>query len=479
MVQAIAPIVAVLIGTGFMLAGYGLQSTLLPLRGELEGFSELSLGLLGSAYYIGFVAGCLFGPFVILRSGHIRAFAAMVAIGSAAALAFPLLVAPTSWSLFRLLFGFCIACLFNIVESWLNDKATNTTRGQVMSAYVLVSFGTIMLGQLAVTLYPITDFSQFALSSILLSLAAVPIALTNSGQPAPIAVVRFRPHHLMRSTPAAFVGATGSGLILGAIWGFGPVFVTSLGYSANSAAVFMSLCFVGGAIGLYPLGRLSDFYDRRLVMVGAMVASTVVALLLARAGGENWWLLGALGFGFGAMAFPGYSLAAAHAFDATASEDMVETSATVLLLYGVGSIVGPLIAAVVMKSAGPGGLFLYCAVVQLLLAAFILVRIRRRAALTTAEKSDFDIYSTAPVGGAITPEAVDESHPQMEMPEAPASVESEFDHLVETAGFPLPDAETDYDDLLQAPGGEEPLEALSDEVNRGNDESTDSETPKP
>lgn len=475
MVQALAPVIAVLIGTGFMLAGYGLQSTLLPLRGEVEGFSELSLGVLGSSYYVGFVAGCLFGPFVILRSGHIRAFAAMVAIGSAAALAFPLLVAPVSWSLFRLLFGFCVACLFIIVESWLNEKATNATRGLVMSAYILVSFGTIMLGQLAVTLYPIQDFAQFALASILLSLAAVPIALTTSGQPAPIAIVRFRPLHLYRSTPAAVVGATGSGLILGAIWGFGPIFVTSLGFSANEGAVFMSLCFVGGAIGQYPLGRLSDFYDRRILMVVAMILSTVFALLLGEAESPQWWVLGVLGFAFGAMAFPGYSLAAAHAFDATAQEDVVETSATVLLLYGVGSIIGPLIAAVAMKVVGSSGLFLYCAVVQLLLAAFIAVRIRKRPAIESEEKSDFDIYSTATVGGAITPEPVDESHPQMEVPETPPTAESEFDYLVETAGFPLPDAETDYDDMLQAPVGDEPIDALDDEVNRASEEpATDS-----
>lgn len=469
MLKALAPIAAVLIGTAFMLSGYGLQSTVLPLRGEAEGFGALSLGLLGSAYYMGFVGGCFFGPFVILRSGHIRAFAAMIAIGSAASLAFPLFVSPVGWSLFRLLFGFCTACQFIIIESWLNDKATNTTRGQVMSAYVLVSFGTIMLGQLAVTLFPITDFGQFALASILLSLAAVPIALTNAGQPAPIAVVRFRPRQLFNATPAAVVGATGSGFILGAIWGLGPVFATSRGFSASQAAVFMSMCFIGGAIGQYPLGRLSDFYDRRLVMVGAMLSSVVAALALWHTTSPDWTTIAIIGFVFGAFAFPGYSLAAAHAFDATEQENMVETSATVLLLYGVGSVLGPLIASLAMKLSGSGGLFLYCALIQLALAAFIIVRIRVRKALTTEEKTDFDIYSTAPVGGAITPEPVDESHPMMETPEAPPTSEHEFDNLVETAGFPVPDTETDYDDMILAPTGEreEALDALDDEVNRG------------
>jgi len=391
-----------------------------------------------------------------------------VAIGSAAALAFPMVVSPGSWALFRLLFGFCTACLFIIIESWLNDKATNTTRGQVMSAYVLVSFGTIMLGQLAVTLFPIQDFGQFALASILLSLAAVPIALTNAGQPAPIAVVRFRPRRLYRATPAAVVGATGSGFILGAIWGFGPVFATSRGFTASEAAVFMSVCFVGGAIGQYPLGRLSDFYDRRLVMVGAMLSSVIAALALWQTTSPDWVTIAALGFVFGAFAFPGYSLAAAHAFDVTEQEDMVETSATILLLYGVGSVLGPLVASLAMKGAGAGGLFLYCALVQFALAVFIGVRIRVRAALKTDEKSDFDIYSTAVVGGAITPEPVDETHPMMETPEAPPSLESEFDNLVETAGFPATDTENDYDDMVIAPVGEsrEPLDATADEVNR-------------
>ncbi|WP_018697992.1 MFS transporter [Amorphus coralli] len=468
MIKALAPIAAVLLGAGLMLAGYGLQSTILPLRGEAEGFGAVALGFLGSAFYLGFVGGCIFGPFVILRSGHIRAFAAMVAIGSAAALAFPLFVSPGSWALFRLLFGFCTACLYVIVESWLNDKATNTTRGQVMSAYVLVSFGTIMLGQLAVTLFPIEYFGQFALASILLSLAAVPIALTNSGQPAPIAVVRFRPLRLYQATPAAVVGATGSGLILGAIWGFGPVFATSRGFTASEAAVFMSMCFVGGAVGQYPLGRISDFYDRRIVMVGAMLSSVIAGIVLWQSTAPDWPTIAGLGFVFGAFAFPGYSLAAAHAFDVTEQEDMVETSATVLLLYGVGSVAGPLVASLFMSRLGSGGLFLYCAIVQLALALFIGMRIRVRAALATDEKTDFDIYSTAVVGGAITPEAVDETHPMMETPEAPPSLESEFDNLVETAGFPATDTETDYDDMIMAPTGEssEPLDASEDEVNR-------------
>ena len=147
---ALAPVAALLMGTALLYLGYGLQAVLVPLRADMEGFSRIVVGLLGSTYYAGFVAGCLFAPYLILRSGHIRAFAAMVSCLSAAALAFPLLLGEAEWLLFRFAIGFCFSGLLVIVESWLNERATNATRGIVMSAYVVITYVCISVGQLGV-----------------------------------------------------------------------------------------------------------------------------------------------------------------------------------------------------------------------------------------------------------------------------------------------------------------------------------------
>lgn len=425
--SALAPVAAVLIGAAFLYTGHGLQSTLVPLRAEFEGFSELALGLLGSSFYVGFVGGCVLAPHLILRAGHIRAFAAMVSTGSAAALAFVLVVDPVAWAVWRFLIGFCTSGLYIIIESWLNDKATNETRGVVMSSYVVVSLMMITVGQLTVMTYPLGDFALFAIASIMLSFAAVPVALTRSGQPAPIPVVRFRPWRLYRIAPAAFAGALLIGFANGAFWSFGPVFATGHGLTTDGAAIFMSVAVVAGAIGQYPLGRVSDFHDRRKVLLVAMSGSTAASILLWLFADAGAWAIYVLGFFVGAFLLPAYSLAAAHAYDWTQPEDMVETSASVILIFGIGSIVGPAAAAFFMQALGPAALFLFIAIAQLALAAFVGWRIYARTA--PAEKTGFDIYSTAAVGGPITPEPVDAETPMMELPDwvAPDAVEPAAD----------------------------------------------------
>jgi MFS family permease len=183
------PIASLLLGVALLLAGNGLQFTLLPLRGTADGLSTQALGLIGSAYYLGFVAGCLLAPYAILRAGHIRAFAALVACAVVVGLAYPLQNSSVAWTAFRLINGFCIAGFYLVIESWLNDRATNSTRGLVMSSYVAVNFLAFTAGQLLVTLYPIKEDGSFMVAAMLASLAIMPVALTRSAQPAPITIV--------------------------------------------------------------------------------------------------------------------------------------------------------------------------------------------------------------------------------------------------------------------------------------------------
>ncbi|MGY4475463.1 MFS transporter [Bradyrhizobium sp. USDA 3364] len=416
MPKTLRPIVSLLLGLAFLLAGSGLQFTLLPLRGSAEGFDNLALGVISSAYYVGFVSGCLLAPHLILRAGHIRAFTAMVAVAAAVALAYALAPVIAAWIVFRALTGLCLAGLYLVVESWLNDRASNETRGLVLSAYVVVNYVAITLGQSLVTLYPIAEAGNFMVAAMLSSLAIVPVALTRAAQPAPITIVGFRVGQLYRAAPVALVASFMVGAANGAFWGLAPLSAVGSGLSINHAALFMSTSVLAGAIVQLPIGRLSDRVDRRWVLLVLLIGAAVagVASWLISASGTTLLLFGIL---FGALALPGYSLAAAHAYDKTPASDVVPIAATILLTNGFGSVVGPLIAAIFMSAAGPRALFLFTAIAQALLAAYVFYRTRVQTSLASTRKTEFDLATTALVGTVVTHDALDPADPSIVIPE--------------------------------------------------------------
>jgi len=417
MKKSLHPIASLLVGVAFLLAGNGLQFTLLPLRGRAEGFGAFALGVIGSAYYVGFVSGCLLGPYLILRAGHIRAFSAMVALATAVALAYALAPAPLAWAAFRLITGFCFAGFYLVVESWLNDRATNETRGFVMSAYIIVNFGAMTLGQMLVVLYPIDQAGNFMVAAMLSSLAIIPVALTRSAQPAPITIVSFRPMQVYRAAPVAPVASCMIGIANGAFWALAPVAAADSGLSVDQVALFMSIAGLAGALAQWPVGRLSDQIDRRLVLAALLIgaAATGLTLWLVTASGT---LLLLLAFPLGALALPGYSLAAAHAYDKTPISDLVPTAATILLANGLGSMIGPLPASMFMLAGGPQALFLFAAITQALLATFVLYRTTVQASLTPPEKTEFELATTAPVGAVVTHGPPDPADPSVVVPDA-------------------------------------------------------------
>jgi len=410
------PIASLLFGVALLLVGNGLLITLLPLRGSAEGFGAMALGIIGSSYFVGFVTGCLLGPYMILRAGHIRAFAAMVAVASAVAVAYALSPDPIAWTLLRLLTGFCLAGFYLVIESWLNDGATNETRGLVMSAYVVVNFGALTVGQLLVTIYPINQGGGFMIAAMLTSLAIVPVALTRSAQPAPITIVTFRPTQLYQAAPVALVASFMVGIANGAFWGLAPLSASGSGLDVDGVALFMTCALAAGAIAQWPLGRLSDRVDRRLVLLATLIGASAVGLALWLVAGSTTMLL-IFGFLFGALALPAYSLAAAHGYDKTPASDMVPTAATILLANALGSVIGPLGASVVMQGVGPRGLFLFTAIVQALLAGYVFYRTRVQVSLGTPEKTEFDLATTAPVGTVVASELLDPDDPSVAVPE--------------------------------------------------------------
>lgn len=370
MTQTLGPVAALLLGVFFLVTGSGLQNTLLPLRGAFEGFSAISLGILGSSYYLGFVIGCLAVPHLVRRSGHIRAFAALTSGVVATMLAHPVFIDPYVWFGLRAITGFCFAGLYLVIESWLNDRATNQTRGFVMSAYIIVDYAALTAGQMMITLYPVRSFELFALGAILFSLATLPVVVSSSGQPAPIETARIRVFRLFRAAPVAMVGCFVIGLANGSLWSLGPIFSIGRGLTADGAATFMSAIVVAGALAQWPVGFLSDRMDRRRILGALMVGAMMAGLAL---GMFEFGLLGlcVLGLAYGALSLPAYSLAAAHAYDRTAAADAVETAAGLLLLYGIGSVVGPALASFGMQHYGPGALFFFTAASHTFLLLFV------------------------------------------------------------------------------------------------------------
>lgn len=410
------PIASLLLGVAFLLAGNGLQFTLLPLRGAADGFSAPALGLIGSAYYVGFAAGCLLAPYVILRAGHIRAFAALVAVAVVVGLAYPLASDVLTWTLFRVVNGFCLAGFYLVIESWLNDRATNETRGLVMSSYVIVNFFAFTVGQLLVTLYPIEGAGNFMIAAMLASLAIVPVALTRSAQPAPITIVTFRPVQLYRAAPVGLVASLMVGVANGAFLGLGPLSAAGNGLNVGEVALFMSAATLAGALTQWPIGRLSDRMDRRLVLLALLLGAAATGIMLWLIADTGLLFL-VFGFLFGALALPCYSLAAAHAYDKTPSSETVPTAATVLLANALGGAIGPLLASALMAAQGPRALFLFTSIAQLLLAVYVFYRTKVQASLSTPEKTDFDLAATAPVGAMVTGDIPDPQDTSVALPE--------------------------------------------------------------
>lgn len=399
MTRIIAPIFALLLSTSLLLMGNGLQGALLPVRGGLEGFSPAALGVLGSAYFLGFAGGCISGPRVIARSGHVRAFAAAVAIASATVLAHAMVVNPLVWWILRAITGACFATLFMIIESWLNEKSSNEDRGLVFSLYTIIQLTVITLGQLTLTIAEPTEFPLFSVASILISLSAVPLVLTRASVPEPIEATRFDPRRLFATSPVGVMGCLVVGLTNGSFWSLAPLFVQDSGGRVEQVAFFMSVTVIGGAVGQWPLGRLSDRIDRRRViqLIGAGAAVAGLALGWLSGLSPNLVLLG--GVGYGLFAFPLYAVSVAHTNDFVSPEGYVEAASSLLMVFALGAVVGPLVASALISYWGAWSLFVFTAGIHTALVLYVMVRMPMRA---RPDEEDRIAFSDALIVSATT-----------------------------------------------------------------------------
>lgn len=415
--RALAPFVALLLSTALLITGHGLQQTLVPLRGEAEAFNSFWVGGIGSGYFLGFMLGCMFAPMLVARAGHIRVFAALVGLTSGTLLFYPLYLEPLFWVLLRVITGFCLAGLYIIIESWLNERTDNANRGLVLSVYIVINLAAMTFGQLLLMVYPLDSFALFTLASVMASFAAIPLALSRATQPAPLMTVRLNIRRLYRNSPVGVVGIFVIGVAHSTFWTFGGVFAARSGLSTDNVAIFMSVAVVAGALSQWPLGRLSDQMDRRIVLLGLLLASTVVGGAIYLTVPSTLTALLIAGFVFGLVTLPSYSIVMAHAYDHAEPDQHVTMASGLLLTFAIGSIIGPLIASGFLETIGPGGLFLFMALAQAMLAIYVFVRLRVSQAVPEDAKEDFSFAATAAMGTVLTEGSLEEQDIDLIEPE--------------------------------------------------------------
>jgi MFS family permease len=390
-------------GTAFLLAASGLHGLLLPLRGQMEGFSTASLGLMGTAWATGFVAGCYFAPRIVRRAGHVRAFGTFAASGAIIALLTGLIIDEYAWIALRAFTGFVMAGAFMIIESWLNEKATNENRGTVFGLYMMVTYASIMGGQMIVAAGDVQSASLFMITGIFFCLSLIPTAVSTQSTPQPLQDVKLDLKGLYANSPVAAIACLLIGIANGA-WGtLGAVYGARVGISTAQIALMMSLVVVAGAVMQLPAGRLSDRTDRRYVLAGAAFGAALFGLIVFLVQPRSGLFVLPATAAYGAFAYTLYSIAVAHANDHARAEDFVKVSGGLLLLYGFGTIIGPLVAAALMEWMRPESLFLATALAHICLAGYTMLRIKRRAPVPIEDR---DAFKTLPVERSITPESL-------------------------------------------------------------------------
>ncbi len=371
---AFPSIAALLCSVLLLIGGNALVGVTTPLRARMEGFPELTVGLLGSVYFAGMLAGTLAAPAIIRRGGHIRAFAAFVALAVVSVILMPVFVSPWAWLVFRALIGIVFAGLYAVIEAWINAKATNSNRGALYALYQIANFGASAGGQM--TLQPLgpNGFSPFAVAGALLALAILPMAMTSVDPPAQPRGVRPRLLWLIRMAPISCLAVLAAGAANGASFALGPIFAVGIGMSPDHAPLLTSAIVVGSALGVFPVGAISDRVDRRLVMAAAMIAGAACEIVLSRQTAPGIGLI-ALGFLVGATTYSLYTLAVSLANDGASPHDMIFISVGLLFMYCVAAIAAPAIASVLMKDFGPQALFLQNGAVHMAIAAVAVWRL--------------------------------------------------------------------------------------------------------
>ncbi len=387
--KLLVPLSSLLSGVGLLVVGVGLLFSVVGLRAGLADFSGLTLGLVMSAYFAGFVLGTYVCPMVIRRVGHIRAFAAMASVASTMPILHALWIDPWFWGLLRLITGVCLVGLYMVVESWLNTVAPNDQRGKVFAAYMSVNFVALALGQWLILVGDRLGFVPFAMVSVMFSFALLPITLTPVEEPEPVEAPSLSLRNLYDASPLGTAAAFASGLLNGTFFGMGALYAQGVGFSDAGVAAFMAATILGGAIFQWPVGHYSDRHDRRVVLfwvcIGAAALAAASLLLLSL----PHWALMTLGLFYGGLVFTVYGLGVAHVNDVIDSSRLLEFTGGLLLVHGAGAALGPTLGGLVMDQFGAASLMPFFGVVLAVLAVYTLKRMKAAPPVPEDAKADY------------------------------------------------------------------------------------------
>lgn len=392
---------ALFLGIGLLMIGNSMQGTLLGLRGKLEGFDPSTLGYVMSFYFIGFLGGSWLTPGLIRRVGHVRVFAALGSLISAAFIVYAVFVDPISWALMRLVVGFGFSGVYVVAESWVNNISSNETRGQALSAYMIVQMAGIVTGQALINVSSPGGYDLFILMSVLVSVSFAPILL--SAAPAPVSgeSERMSFRQLFESSPLGCVGSFLLGGIFASLFGMAVVYASERGMSVEVTSAFVSSIYIGGLLFQYPIGWISDRMDRRK-LIGATTIIGTGACALGIVGSDYLTAVFLATFVLGGVANPLYSLLIAHTNDFLPPSKMASASSGLVFLNGLGAAFGPITVGYVMGWFGPNGFFLFNAILCAAIASYAVYRMTQRAAPSPKDTVSYQPVATRTIVAAET-----------------------------------------------------------------------------
>lgn len=384
-----------------LLLGNGLINVLLPVRMGLDGVNTETIGMVLSLYFVGLLLGALYSVNLIQRAGHIRMFAGCVAIGAISILICTLSFEPLLWGIMRVVIGFCNACAFTAMESWLSASSSKSTRGKVLAVYNAVALAGLFGGQFFMNLANPQDPTLFVVAGILLCGAMIPLVLSRHSGPAIENVNTMSLRTLYKISPLGVVSCLVSGLIYSAAFNLLPVFASDYNIIDFELSLYVGAAIIGAFILQFPVGYLSDRFDRRTVLLNVLIISALVDLSIPSfASSANLiGVFGATAITCGIIACT-YPLSISEAFDKLQPAQMVAAMGSMILAFSLGGIIGPYAASLVMAYLGSTWLFNFLAVIQLSLAAFVMYRMMVRRALPNDKQDNF-VMQGAVIAAAI------------------------------------------------------------------------------
>ncbi len=373
-------VASILLSHCLLLIANGMFGTLLGIRANLEEISTESTGIIMAGFFIGLLLGGRYAVRVIASVGHIRAFAAFASIMSVCVLGHILHIDAWTWFIMRVVGGICMAGMIMIVESWLNERTQNKTRGRILSIYMMTNYFGSGLGQFILLVANPAEFELFVIVSIIFSIALVPILLTRAEAPKPASLARIKFRELLRISPLGITGIVCAGMMNASIVTLGALFAAGLGLSILEISIIMACFIFSGMVLQFPIGRLSDYFDRRMVMLGVTSILVLLSLVMVWTTMQPALYMFVAAAIFGGFSFTVYPMSVAQLNDLTDPERRVQVSSGVLVAFGLGAIVGPIITSQMMGQFGPAGMFYFITIDMSVLTLFgafrILVRDR-------------------------------------------------------------------------------------------------------